>query len=72
MKAPTLRRWAPLSILIGMLLVGIAFRLGDVLPGWGTLLIISGAIGGAVVAYGILLGKHERPMLLDRRREEWF
>ena len=63
-------RWAPLTIPLGLLLVGLAFRLTGVLPGWGTLLIASGIIGGALVAYVILLGEHERPIVTDRFTEE--
>jgi hypothetical protein len=55
---------------MAMLLVGLAFRLAGVLPGWSTLLILGGIIGGALVAYVILLGEHERVMITDRATEE--
>ncbi len=70
MVVPSLRRWARMSVPIGMVGVGLAFRLADVLPGWSTLLILAGIIGGALVAYVILLGDHERAMVIDRATEE--
>lgn len=65
-----LRRWARLSIPTGMVVVGLAFRLSGALPGWSTLLILGGIIGGALVAYVILLGEHDRFMSVDRATEE--
>lgn len=70
MAVPSLRRWARLSIPLAMVVVGLAFRLAGVLPGWSTLLILGGIIGGALVAYVILLGDHERVLVTDRATEE--
>lgn len=70
MAMASLRRWARLSIPVGMVGVGLAFRLTGVLPGWATLLILGGTIGGALVAYVVLLGDHERFMVVDRATEE--
>ena len=58
------RKWAPVSIPIGLLLVGLAFRVVGALPGWGTLLIVCGTIGGALTTYTVVYGSHERS--LDR------
>ena len=57
-------RWAPLSIPTGLLVVGLALRLVGALPGWGTLLIVCGIVGGALTAYTVAYGSHERT--LDR------
>ncbi len=57
-------KWAPLSIHLSLLVVGLAFRVVGTLPGWGTLLIACGLIGGVLVAYSVAYGSHERP--LDR------
>jgi hypothetical protein len=70
MTAPSLRRWARLGIPLAMLVVGLAFRLSGVLPGWATLLILGGIISGALVAYVILLGDHDRSLVMDRATEE--
>ena len=57
-------KWAPLSIPTGLLVVGLALRLVGALPGWGTLLIVCGIVGGALTAYTVAYGSHERT--LDR------
>ena len=70
MATSFVRRWVRLSLPVGMLLVGLGMRLTGVLPGWATLLILGGIIGGALAAYVILLGEHERTILVDRATVE--
>ncbi|HYN55721.1 MAG TPA: hypothetical protein VES03_00850 [Motilibacterales bacterium] len=50
--------------------MGLAFRLSGVLPGWATLLTVGGIISGALAAWVILVGEHERPMVTNRATEE--
>ena len=61
-------KWAPLSIPISLLLVGLAFRRAGMLPGWATLLIASGIIGGAMTAYTVIYDSHERTLDLQALR----
>ena len=60
--------WAPFVIPLSALLVGLAFRLCGVLPGWGTLLIVGGIIGGLLTAYTRVYGRHERTLDLESLR----
>ena len=61
-------KWAPLSIPLTLLLVGLALRLVGSHPGWGALLIACGMIGGALTAYTIAYGSHERTLDLESIR----
>jgi uncharacterized membrane protein len=61
-------KWALFVIPLSVLLVGLAFRLAGVLPGWGTLLIVGGIVGGALTAYTVIYGSHERPLDLQSLR----
>jgi hypothetical protein len=69
MAIPSPGRWARLIIPGAMIVVGLGFRLAGV-PGWSTLLLLGGIISGALVAYVILLGEHERPVVTDHVTEE--
>ena len=60
------RKWAPVSIPIGLLLVGLAFRVVGALPGWGTLLIVCGTIGGALTTYTVVSGVTKGPWTVSR------
>ena len=57
-------KWAPLGVALSLLFVGLALRVVGTNPGWGTLLIVSGTIGGALAAYTVAYSSHERT--LDR------
>lgn len=70
MATPFVRTWARLSIPVGMVVVGLACRLSGVLPGWSTLLILGGIIGGGLVAWVILVGDHQRPIVTNRETEQ--
>lgn len=63
------RRSARLSIPAGLIVGGLTLRFADVLVGWSTVLILGGTIGGVLVAYVILLGNHELPMVTDQATE---
>lgn len=57
-----------MSVPIGLLLAGLALRLVGALPGWGTLLIVCGTIAGALTAYTVVYGSHERTLDLESMR----
>ncbi len=61
-------KWAPLVIPLTLLLVGLALRLVGTHTGWGTLLIVCGTIGGALTAYTVAYGSHERTLDLESIR----
>jgi hypothetical protein len=55
-------RWSPLSIPTVLLLAGLVLRLVGARPGWATLLIVGGLIGGALTAYTVVYGSHDRTL----------
>jgi hypothetical protein len=62
-------RWSPLSIPTVLLLAGLVLRLVGARPGWATLLIVCGTIGGALTAYTVVYGSHERTLDLASIRD---
>jgi hypothetical protein len=61
-------KWAPSAIPLSLLLAGPALRLVGAHTGWGTLLIVCGTIGGALTAYTVAYGSHERTLDLESIR----